>query len=644
MCGLAGFLIPGGADAEMLAAQAGACAEAIAHRGPDDADTWVDAPAGLALGHRRLSIIDLSPLGHQPMISVCGRWVIAFNGEIYNFPALRAALETEGETFRGHSDTEVLLQAMARWGVDRALVEANGMFAFALWDRARRVLTLGRDRFGQKPLFYGTCGKTVLFGSELKALRAHPAFDAAIDRDAVAAFLRHAYVPAPYSIYHGIKKLPPGTTVEVSADGAIAAPRPYWSATEAAQAGLAAPFEGTPEEAVDALEDLLGDAIGQCMIADVPLGAFLSGGIDSSVVTALMQARSDRPVKTFSIGFDVPGFNEAEHAKAVAAHLGTDHTELYVTEADAQAVIPRLPALYDEPFADSSQIPTFLVAQLARREVTVGLSGDGGDELFGGYTRHRQVPALARRLLPLPRPLRAAVAGAIGAVPPATLDALAGRLPRLKRLPRAGEQAHKLAAILDAPDWQNLYLRLTSLWRDPLAAVPGGRLPDNLLTRPDSWPPLDGPAHQMMLLDTVTYLPDDILTKVDRAAMGVSLESRIPLLDHRVFELAWRLPLDWKIRDGQGKWPLRQVLARHVPRTLFERPKRGFAVPLHTWLRGDLRAWAEDLLAPDALAADGLLDPTPIRRLWTEHLSGRRDHHHALWCVLMLQAWRREQR
>lgn len=640
MCGLTGFLTPGGGDAETMAAHARACAEAIAHRGPDVADVWVDAAAGYAVGHRRLAILDLSPLGHQPMASPCGRWILAYNGEVYNFRALRADLEAQGEAFRGQSDTEVLLRGFVRWGIAETLTRANGMFAFALWDRDARRLTLGRDRFGQKPLYYGRCGATVLFGSELKALRAHPAFDAGIDRGALTLFLRHAYVPSPYTIHQGIAKLPPGTTVEVSADGTIGAPSAWWSASAVAEAGLADPFAGTPDEAVDALEEVLKDAVGQCMVSDVPLGAFLSGGIDSSTVAALMQAQSNRPVKTFSIGFDVPGYNEATHAKAVAKHLGTDHTELYVTEAEAQGVIPRLPALYDEPFADSSQIPTFLVSQLARRQVTVGLSGDGGDELFGGYTRHTQVPRLAARLGRLPRPLRRAAAALALAVPPAAWERAGAHLPGLRGLPRPAESVRKLAGVLDATDWRDLYLRLTSQWPDPARLVPGIEEPPGLLTRPDTWPPLDGPSLQMMLLDALTYLPDDILVKVDRAAMGVSLEGRIPLLDHRVYAFAWRLPLALKIRDGQGKWPLRQVLARHVPRALIERPKMGFGVPLETWLRGDLRDWAEDLLTETALR-DGLLDPAPIRRLWADHLSGRRDAQHPLWCVLMWQAWRR---
>lgn len=642
MCGLTGFLTPGGGQADAMAATVSACADTLAHRGPDDAGVWVDAEAGLALGHRRLAILDLSPLGHQPMVSACGRFVLAFNGEIYNFRDLRRSLEALGETFRGESDTEVLLQGFARRGVADTLADANGMFAFALWDRQTRRLTLGRDRLGQKPLYYGRCGDTVLFGSELKALRAHPAFAATIDPGALTLFMRHAYIPAPLTVYRGIHKLPPGHLVTIDGKGDIGAPVPYWSAQQTALAGLAEPFAGTAEEAVAALEHLLRDAVGACLVSDVPVGAFLSGGIDSSTVAALMQAQSARPVRTFTIGFDVPGYNEATHAKDVARHLGTDHTELYVTEREAQAVIPALPRLYDEPFADSSQIPTFLVSRLARSDVTVALSGDGGDELFGGYNRYGQGELFARRLAPVPRGLRRGLAGAIKAMPPGLYDGVARGVPKLRRVPLVGDKAHKLAGVIDAPHWSVFYHRLTSLWQDPAAAVVGGYEPSNLLAQPDTWPAMDSPSHAMMLLDALTYLPDDILVKVDRAAMGVSLETRVPLLDHRVFALAWRLPLSVKRRDGQGKWPLRQVLARHVPQALVDRPKMGFGIPVSVWLRGDLRDWAEDLLSEAALRDAGLLNPAPVRALWTEHLSGRRSWHYQLWCALMLQGWARE--
>lgn len=643
MCGFTGFLdLVTATPAEALEGQLRAMTDTLVHRGPDDAGTWTDAGAGIALGHRRLSILDLSPLGHQPMVSACGRYVIAFNGEIYNFRTLRADLEAAGETFVGHSDTEVLLRLIALRGVRAAVGAANGMFAFALWDRRNRILTLGRDRLGQKPLYYGRCGNTVLFGSELKALRAHGAFNAPVDRGAVVLFLRHGYIPAPRSIHEGIFKLPPGTLLTVAADGALGTPEPYWSATAAAAAGVANPFAGSPEEAVEALEGLLGDAVDLCMVSDVPLGAFLSGGIDSSTVVALMQARSSRPVRTFTIGFDVPGFNEADHARAIAGHLGTDHTELMVTEADAQAVIPRLPGLYDEPFADSSQIPTFLVSELARRHVTVALSGDGGDELFCGYNRYNQGFAMARRFIPLPTALRRLAVAGMTAVPVPVYDRLAGMVLRLRRHGQVGDKAHKLAGILDAPDWQEMYRRLVSLWQNPADAVRDGREPLSALADASAWPALDSPIHGMMVRDAVTYLPDDILVKTDRAAMGVSLEGRIPLLDHRVFEFAWTLPLAIQRHDGQGKWPLRQVLERHVPRTLIDRPKMGFGIPLAHWLRGDLRDWAEDLLSETALRDAGLLDPAVIRNLWRQHQTGARNWHHQLWCVLMLQAWGRQ--
>ena len=616
-------------------------ADAITHRGPDDSGVWVDGVAGVALAHRRLAILDLSPTGHQPMLSVSGRFVMVFNGEIYNHLELRE--ELAGQIWRGHSDTETLLAAFERWGFEATLKKCVGMFAIALWDRESRTLTLTRDRLGEKPLYYGWQGETFLFGSELKALRAHPAFGAEIDRDALALFLRHNAVPAPYSIYRDIHKLPPGTFLTLHAGQKDARPVAYWSARAVAEAGQRNLFRGSDAEAATELERLLKQSIAGQMLADVPLGAFLSGGIDSTTVVALMQAQSARPVKTFTIGFNETGYNEAEHAHAVARHLGCEHTELYVTPQDAMDVIPSLSAIYDEPFADSSQIPTVLVSCLARQHVTVSLSGDGGDELFGGYNRYFWARNLWRKLGWMPHPLRAALAGVLTTLPPAAWNTAFQKLerwlpPRL-RYANPGDKLHKAAEILAVRSPEEIYLGLVSHWKNPAQLVPGSVEPLTLLTDPGQQVDLPDFEHRMMVLDTMTYLPDDILTKVDRAAMAVSLETRVPLLDHRVVEFAWTLPLDMKIRHGQGKWLLRQVLYRHVPQAMMERPKMGFGVPIDQWLRGPLKAWAADLIEPGRLAREGFFDSAPIQRKWLEHQSGSRNWSYYLWDVLMFQAW-----
>lgn len=632
MCGIVGSLTRTLPEPAVLER---ACA-ALTHRGPDAAGVWTDATTGIALGHRRLSIIDLSPAGAQPMTSSSGRYVIAYNGEIYNHLELREALDGP---WRGHSDTETLLAAVETWGVEQTLTRIVGMFAFALWDRERKRLVLARDRFGEKPLYYGLVDHGLLFASELDALRAYPSFRPSIDRGALALYTHYNSVPGAHCIYEGFRKLMPGTWIEV-VPGLTTLPEPtvYWSAYKHAHSGRDAPLDLAPEEAADQLDAVIRRSVKGQMISDVPLGALLSGGIDSSLVVSLMQAQSSRPVKTFSIGFHEAVYNEAAHAAAVAKHLGTDHTELYVTPGDALEVIPHLPTMYSEPFGDSSQVPTHLVSKLAREHVTVALSGDGGDELFGGYNRYFLATSLWRKTRYLPAPVRHAAAAAISALPPRAWDRVAGAfnplLPRRLRLSLAGDKLHKGADVMGSDSGEALYGKLVSFWGiDELVQGASPTLPYRFTDLPTL-------SEQMMALDAVGYLPDDILTKVDRASMAVSLETRVPLLDHRVYEFAWRLPLDYKIRDGEGKWLLRKLLYRYVPRELIERPKMGFGVPIDQWLRGPLKAWAEDLLTEERLKRDGHFDPAPIRRRWAEHQSGRRNWQYHLWGVLMFQAWR----
>lgn len=647
MCGIAGFLSKNsdraGEEVQHLLRKMGT---AILHRGPDDAGEWWDVDAGIGFSHRRLSVLDLTPSGHQPMTAAGGRFVIVFNGEIYNHLCLRDWLEKEGRdiSWRGHSDTETLLAGFETWGVRETVRRAVGMFAFALWDRQERVLTLGRDRVGEKPLYYGWQGKSFLFASELKALRAHPSFAGGVNRGALSLFLRHNYIPAPHSIHPNIYKLPPGSLLTVS----LRRPEPevevFWSGIEIASEAQQRPFQGGASEVIDSLDTVLRDAIANQMVADVPIGAFLSGGVDSSAVVALMQVQSSRPVKTFSIGFNEVGYNEAKYAKAVANHLGTDHTELYVTPSEAMNVIPRLPILYDEPFSDSSQIPTFLVSELARKHVTVSLSGDAGDELFCGYNRYLLAERLWGKYKMLPPVVRSGLATALTSVAPDTWNKLLslffGLLPSRFSHANGGDKLHKLASVLDAKSLSELYIRLISHWSDPAINVLGKSAePLTLLTQPSLLLDGLGDVQRMMALDLVTYLPDDNLVKVDRSAMGCSLESRVPFLDHRVVEFAWSLPLQYKLRGGVTKWALREVLYRYVPRQLIERPKMGFGVPIDSWLRGPLREWADSLIEESRLRKEGFFDSVPIRQKWAEHLSGKRNWQYHLWDVLMFQAW-----
>jgi asparagine synthase (glutamine-hydrolysing) len=638
MCGIAGFVNHkqrfGSDDIGAIAAR---MADRLAHRGPDDHGVWVDAVAGVALGHTRLAIIDLSAAGAQPMVSACGRFVLSYNGEVFNAPELRAALEAKGRVFRGHSDTEVIVEGFAVWGVQATVERLIGMFAFAAFDRSTRTLTLGRDRLGIKPLYWGRVEGSLVFASELKALAAFPDWRGEIDRDALAAFMRYGYVPTPMSIYRGVHKLAPGTLLAYGPDGEVRTTR-YWSLDDVAKRGEADLLDVSDGAAREEVETLLADAVRRRMVADVPLGMFLSGGIDSSTIAALMQANSTRPIRTFSIGFRERGYDEAADAKRVAAYLGTEHAELYVTPDEARAVIPKLSQIYDEPFADPSEIPTYLLSEMTRRHVTVALSGDGGDEVFAGYNRYIQGLALAKASRRLPRPLRAGLAAAIHSVSPGAWDRLFRALPERVRPRLAGEKMHKLAAVLPK-DRAGFYERLVAQGDGAEALVLGADAAKAKLD--DAWLP-DAFADDiawMQYCDTLHYLPDDILTKVDRASMAVSLEVRVPLLDHRLVELSWRLPLKLKLRYGTGKWLLRQIAYKYVPRNLLDRPKMGFGVPIDEWLRGPLKEWAGDLLNPSSIGYSGLLDPVPIMRKWDDHQSGNRNWQQFLWNVLMFEAW-----
>jgi len=634
--------------------------DSLHHRGPDDSGIWVNEESHIALGHRRLSVLDLSPAGHQPMQSSCGRYVIVFNGEIYNHLELRQQLEAVNQQpteWRGHSDTETLLAGFSQWGVEGTLRRSVGMFAIALWDKDERNLYLARDRMGEKPLYYGWCNGAFIFGSELKALKQCPDFSNAVSRDALSLYLRHCYVPAPYTIYQDIYKLEPGCLLCISLPATAKAPLDtpsascnysgleiyrYWSLHEKVMDGQSSSSKDE-KESLASLESILKDSIQLQSVADVPLGAFLSGGVDSSLIVALMQSQTSRPVKTFTIGFEEAGYNEAGYAKAVAEHLKTEHTELYLSAHQAMDVIPLLPQMYDEPFADSSQIPTYLIAQMAKQNVTVALSGDAGDELFGGYNRYLWGPKIWKKISLLPYGVRQKVihglvnlSGMFGA----DQQGINRLLPKHLQVVLLGEKLEKLGHRLEfVKNIDDLYYSLVSEWRSPEDIVINGKEPGTLLTNKSEWPNLQAPEHQMMYLDAMTYLPDDILCKVDRAAMSVSLETRMPMLDHRVIEEAWAMPLNMKIRNGQGKWALRQILYKYIPRELIERPKQGFSIPLGEWLWGPLRDWAENLLDPDRLQREGFFRHELIQKKWIEHLSRKRNWQNQLWTVLMFQAW-----
>lgn len=639
MCGIAGVLDPAAAHDAVRAIVQPMC-DALRHRGPDSSGLWSAADGCVSLGHRRLAILDLSPAGHQPMVSRDNRYVLVFNGEIYNHRELRAKLGSEGVTFRGHSDTEVLCEAISRWSVVRTLDRLNGMFAFAVWDQVDRVLILARDRIGEKPLYYGWFGASFVFASELKALRTHRSFTGRLDHSAIGAYLRRSFIPAPLTIYEGISKLPPGCILRIDRDRSAARPEPepYWSLAGVARQGEKDRIAvGDLPAAADEFDALLHSAVSLRRDADVPLGAFLSGGVDSSLVVALLQAESSQRVKTFTVSIPDDQLNEADAARAVARHLGTDHQQIDLTHGDALALVPELIGMYDEPFGDPSAVPTALMSRAARRYVKVCLSGDGGDELLAGYNRYIYGPKMWARFRHLPPVCRAWVARALQARSPAQWDWLAGTagtvLPALRQY-SPGTKVHKLAHVIQARDGQQVYEALTTFWDS-----------SELLLHPVPLPSrVDPPVHlslvdQMLYLDGIATLPDDMLVKVDRASMAVSLECRVPLLDHRLIEFSWRLPEEAKVRGGRGKWLLRQVLERYVPRELVERPKLGFDPPIAAWLRGPLRSWASDLLASDRLQRQGLLNPNPIERVWREHQSGQRNHDYALWTILMLQSW-----
>ena len=650
MCGITGFWSGHdrlGGDTENLVRSMTA---KLSHRGPDAAGIWSDSQKGLALGHQRLAIQDLSPAGKQPMQSNSGRYVIVYNGEIYNARKLRDELEKNSlvpHGWKGHSDTEVLLASVEAWGLKNAVSRFVGMFAFALWDKVEGVLHLVRDRLGIKPLYYGKSGNTFLFASELKSLKEHPDFVGEIDRNVLALFFRHNYIPAPYAIYKNFRKLEPGTILSLPAPDASAESDTYWNTWENIHSARSSPFSGSYEEAIEELEVLLSDSIKLRMLSDVPLGAFLSGGIDSSLVVALMQKQSSRPVRTFSIGFEEARYDEAPFARKIATHIGTKHTEMYVTSKDALGVISRIPEIYDEPFADSSQIPTILLSELTRKYVTVALSGDGGDELFGGYNRYRLADMRLNRVRKFPGFLKFPLQHLIRAMPKQILDALykpsSAFLPKALRMSNPGRSLHALAQLMRTSDEKEFYLNMISYFEDPSLIVKGGGEPETKLTQ-TAQPAGLSFREWMMAQDLVSYLPDDILTKVDRASMSASLEARVPLLDHRIASFSWGLPLEWKCNESESKIILKDLLFKHVPRQLLDRPKVGFGVPIDQWLRGPLRDWSESLLDESRLRQEGFLDARLVRSMWQEHLAGKKNWQGQLWSVLMFQTWLQQQR
>ena len=618
-------------------------ANTLVHRGPDDSGTWVDPEVGVAFGHQRLSIIDISDAGHQPMISVDGRYVIIYNGEVYNFQGLGEQLEKLGHSFKGHSDTEVMLAAFVQWGVEASIKKFNGMFAFALWDRRDRLLWLVRDRIGEKPLYYGVQKGTFFLASELKAIRAHPDFEPRIDRNALASFLRFSYVPAPYSIYEGIEKLLPGHFICLKSPVDSTKSQPYWSLDKVMQNGSNNPFTGSEKDAADELEVRLKKTVKSRMVSDVPIGAFLSGGIDSSTIVALMQSQSNRPVNTFTIGFNEQDFNEAVHAKKVAQHLGTNHTELYVNPQEAMDVISKLPSMYDEPFADSSQIPTHLISTLARKHVTVALSGDGGDELFAGYNRYILARKHWKLLKSLPLGLRRGLTGVMGLIGGNRFENIYERfefiLPVNSRISLPAEKYEKAKKIFSTSGIDEVYKRLVSIIYIPERYLVSGTESSSQLDNVSLWNHNQDYIGNMQKLDLLTYLPDDLLVKVDRAAMAVSLETRVPFLDHEMVEFVMGLPIDFKLKNGQSKHLLRKVLYRYVPKKIMERPKMGFSVPLGGWLTRPLRDWARELIEPKQLEHEGYFKPDPVMNMWNEHLKGRANWAHQLWNIFMFQSW-----